>query len=102
MRNVYIPSSETYVYEDDEKIKGFISLFKDTIAALFVSTSDQGSGIGRQLISKSKEVRDRLNLNVYKKNVKSILFYKKCGFKVLKEQTDEHTGYPELVMTFDS
>ncbi|MBT4087010.1 MAG: N-acetyltransferase [Deltaproteobacteria bacterium] len=102
MRNIYIPSSETYIYEDGEIVKGFVSLFKNTIAALFVTSSNQGLGIGKQLIAKSKEVRDRLDLNVYKENVKSIEFYKKCGFKVLKEQIDEHTGHPELVMIFSS
>lgn len=101
MRNVYIPASETYIYEEDSLVKGFVSLFGDTIAALFVSPSDQGSGIGKQLVAKSKEVRERLNLSVYKENTKSIEFYKKCGFKVLKEQIDEHTGNPELVMNFD-
>lgn len=102
MRNIYIPSSETYVYEVDKTVKGFVSLYEDTIAALFVIPSDQGSGIGKQLIAKSKEIRKKLELNVYKENVKSIEFYKKCGFKVLKEQIDEHTGHPELVMVYDS
>ena len=101
MRSVYIPSGETYIFEEDDKIKGFVSLFKDTIAALFVSPNDQGSGIGKQLIAKCKEVRDRLNLNVYKENIKGVEFYQKCGFKTLKEQIDEHTGHPELVMYSD-
>jgi putative acetyltransferase len=102
MRHVYIPSSETYVFEESDIIKGFVSLSKDTIAALFVSPGEQGSGIGQQLMAKSKEVRDRLNLKVYKENVKSIEFYRKCGFKILKEQIDEQTGHPEWVMSFDS
>ncbi len=36
MREVYIPSGETYVYEENGKIKGFASLFNDTLAAIFV------------------------------------------------------------------
>lgn len=102
MRNVYIPASETYVYEEGGIIKGFVSLLNDTIAALFVSPNDQGSGIGTQLVAKSKEIRDQLNLNVYKENVKSIEFYKKCGFEIVKEQIDQHTGHPELVMSYNS
>ena len=101
MRQIYIPSSETYICEKGDKIKGFVSLFEDTIAAIFVSPNEQGSGIGKQLIAKCKEVRDQLTLNVYKENVRSIEFYSKCGFKPIKEQLDEHTGHPELVMSFN-
>ncbi len=102
MRDTYIPSSETYIYEDNNTIKGFVSLLNDTVAALFVTPSEQGTGIGTQLVEKSKEVRKQLTLNVYKENVKSVEFYGKCGFKKVKEQLDEHTGHPELVMSFTS
>lgn len=102
MKEIYIPSAENYVYEHEETIKGFISLFNDTLAALFVSPSFQGTGIGKQLIKKAKDVRDHLNLTVYKENQRSIEFYKRCGFEIEQEQIDEHTGHPEVVMTFNS
>ena len=100
MREIYIPSSETYIYEENEDIKGFISLYETTITAIFVSSDCQGMGIGGQLMAKAKESREVLNLTVYAENPKSIEFYKKCGFKIECEQVDEHTGHPELVMTF--
>jgi len=102
MREIYIPSGETYVYEEERIIKGFISLYNDTLAAIFVSPDSQGTGIGRQLMEKAKDVHDSLNLTVYKENPKSIEFYKKCGFKIEQEQIDKHTGHPELVMKFTS
>ncbi len=102
MREIYIPSGETYVYEEEGIIKGFFSLHNDTLAAIFVSPTYQGTGIGSKLIKKAKEIRDRLNLTVYKQNYKSFEFYKKCGFKIEKEQIDDHTGHLELVMTFSS
>lgn len=102
MRENYIPSGETYVYDEEGTIKGFVCLFKDTIAAIFVSPNYQGKGIGKQLMTKSKEIRENLNLTVYKKNHKSIEFYKKCGFIIKLEQIDEHTGHPELLMVFSS
>ena len=102
MMEIYIPSGETYVYEKEGIIKGFISLYKDTLAAIFVSPDCQGTGIGKQLMRKAKEVRDNVNLTVYKENQKSIEFYKKCGFKIELEQIDKHTGHPELLMKFDS
>lgn len=37
MRRIYIPPGETYVYDEEGIIKGFVSFLKDTLAALFVS-----------------------------------------------------------------
>lgn len=102
MREVYIPSAENYVYVDKETIKGFISLYNDTLAAIFVSPNYQGAGIGKQLMGKAKKVRDHLGLTVYKENHRSIEFYKQCGFRIEQEQIDEHTGHPEIVMSFSS
>jgi len=102
MREIYIPSGETYVYEEEGIIQGFVSLCNDTIAAIFVSPDFQGKGIGRQLIQKAKDVRDILNLTVYKQNQKSIEFYKKCEFTIEQERIDENTGHPELLMKFNS
>ncbi len=101
MREIYIPSAETYIYEEGFMIKGFVSLYNDTIAAIFVSPGFQGEGIGGKLMKKAKDIRDNLSLTVYKKNIKSIKFYHKCGFKIAREQIDEHTGHPELVMKFE-
>jgi putative acetyltransferase len=100
MRDIYLPASETYVYEDNGIIKGFVSLHGDVLAAIFVSPGEQGKGIGGQLVAKSKQARRNLSLTVYKSNQKSVEFYKKCGFKTVSEQVDEHTGHPELLMVF--
>ena len=100
MRDVYLPASETYVYDEAGMIKGFMSLAGNTIAALFVAPYAQGKGIGQQLMAKSKEVRQFLTLAVYKENTRSISFYRKCGFETVGEQVDTHTGHLELVMAF--
>ncbi|MCP3941840.1 MAG: N-acetyltransferase [Desulfobacteraceae bacterium] len=100
MRDIYLPASETYVYDEGGTIKGFVSLYEETLAAMFVSMVDQGRGIGKQLMVKAKQVRENLSLSVYKENNKSIEFYKKCGFKIKLEQIDGHTGMSELLMVF--
>ncbi|MDE1463782.1 GNAT family N-acetyltransferase [Spartinivicinus sp. A2-2] len=102
MQEVYIPSSETYVYEDAEGIKGFFSLYNNTLAAIFVDPSDQGSGIGQQLLAKAKSLRNKLDLTVYRDNKKSIKFYQQNGFTAIKEQPDEHTGKTEILMAYYS
>ncbi len=101
MRDVYLPLAETYIYEDDDdEIKGFVSLVDDTIAAIFVAPDQQGLGVGKELMNMAKQMRSKLVLTVYKENVKSIEFYKRFGFKILKEQIDENTDHPELLMEF--
>ena len=102
MGEIYLPASEIFVFEEDEIIKGFVALCGDTLAAIFVSPDEQGKGIGKQLIDKSKEVRRNLELTVYKENRDSIKFYEKCGFKMITEQIDAHTGHVEILMVFNS
>ena len=101
MRDIYIPASETYVYDNQGVIYGFASLVENTLAAIFVAPSAQGRGIGKKLMNKAKESRQELHLSVYKENKKSIAFYKKCGFEAVKEQIDEHTGHSELFMVLN-
>ena len=102
MKEIYIPSAETYVFEEGNELKGFISLVGDTVAALFVSPRYQGEGIGKQLILKSKALREKLILTVYKENERSIEFYRKSGFEIIHEQIDHHTGHAEVVMQCNS
>ena len=71
MKEIYLPYAETYVFEEGNELKGFVSLLDDTLAALFVSPQYQGEGIGSQLISKSKSIRQKLTLTVYKENKRS-------------------------------
>lgn len=100
MREIYLPAADTTIYEDDQGIKGFISLSGNTIAAIFVMPDQQGLGIGQKLISTAKQLHSSLDLTVYKENTKTIEFYKKNGFEIINEQFDEHTGHPELLMKF--
>lgn len=72
MRDLYIPASETYVYETEGTIKGFFSLHEATLAAIFVAPGCQGEGIGKQMIEKAKTLRSRITLEVYKENQNSV------------------------------
>ncbi|MFH0226479.1 N-acetyltransferase [Vibrio furnissii] len=99
MRNIYIPASETYVYEVESKVVGFYALYENSLAAIFVSPELQGKGIGKQLLSHAKTQRAELSLAVYKENQASYQFYLSQGFKVLSEQLDEHTGHLEYTMS---
>jgi putative acetyltransferase len=98
MQTCYLPSSKNYVSIDHNNITGFISMADKTIAALFVSPSSQGKGIGSKLINFIKNKSNELELCVYKSNAASISFYKKHDFLICDEKIDEQTGHPELIM----
>ena len=86
VKDVYIPISKTFVYEDNDDIRGFISVINnDFIGALFVEKNYQGQGIGKSLIDYAKNLYDNLSLAVYKENEKAISLYKKLGFNVIEE-----------------
>jgi len=102
MRDVYIPASETLVYEADGEVVGFYSLHENNLATIFVAPYSQGKGVGSALLDDVKNKRESLQLTVYKENTQSIRFYEKHGFTLVGEQIDEHTGHPELVMEYHS
>lgn len=98
MRDVYLPSAEVYVNEDRGMVNGFIALVDNSVAALFVSPSTQGKGIGTQLLNKAKELRGTLELCVYKDNLKSFEFYRKHLFAAEGEHMDSKTGCIQILM----
>ena len=93
-----LPNSEIYVYILEESIVGFIGLNQNYIEGIFVSYNNQCNGIGMELLNQAKEIRDILNLRVYKKNLKAIEFYKKNNFKINGEDVDENTNEIEYSM----
>ncbi|MBH3465707.1 GNAT family N-acetyltransferase [Pseudomonas carnis] len=98
MREIYLPSAVTRVFEVDGQVRGFSCVYENTLAALFVSPAHQSRGVGTQLLEDAMGSRAALQLSVYSQNVSSIHFYQKNGFIVLSEQRDEHTGHLEKVM----
>lgn len=99
VKNIYIPMSETFIYEDNNKIKGFISILNDNfIGALFVDPNSQGKRIGSKLISYATNKYPNLELAVYKGNLNAINFYLNKGFKIESEQINEDSGHIEYIM----
>ena len=102
VKEEYLWKAETYVYTEDDEIKGFISLLDGGyIGALFVKTDNLRQGIGKRLVNYVKEKYDKLTLNVYEKNVDATLFYVAMGFKNKKIQIDENTGEKEYIMEWE-
>lgn len=93
-----LSQAEVYVYEDDQKIQGFIGLSDKYIEGIFVSEKMQSQGIGKLLLNYIKDRKDVLRLNVYQKNIRAIHFYQREGFEIQCESLDEATGEKDYVM----
>lgn len=100
MKKIYIPASETYIFEENEKIIGFISYYEWAIAAIFVNHKYQWKGIWKQLLNFIKNKYSELKLTVYSQNKKSVEFYSSQWFKIIKEQKCSFTENNEFVMTW--
>ena len=59
-----LSQAEVYVYEDGQKIQGFIGLSDKYIEGIFVSEKMQSQGIGKLLLNYIKDKKDALRLNV--------------------------------------
>lgn len=72
---------DTYVFVEENVIKGFVSIKDKKIKAIYVNPSFIRNGIGKKLINFCKNKYDTLILEVYEKNINAILFFSNLGFK---------------------
>ncbi|MBI9061250.1 MAG: N-acetyltransferase [Marinilabiliaceae bacterium] len=98
MASIYLPNSETYVAIEDEKIVGFISMAENLLAAIFVDNKIQGRGTGKKLLNFIKKRRVKIQLKAYKRNTKTVDFYKSQDFNVISENKENETGEYEYLM----
>ena len=96
IEKTWMAVAETWVYEDEERVVGFIALIGDEVGAIFVYPEMQGHGVGRALMDHARGLRDKLELNVFKQNEKGRRFYDRYGFRFVSEHVNEQTGRPEL------
>ena len=85
--------AEVCVYENGQKIEGFIGLSDEYIEGIFVSDEVQSHGIGKLLLDYIKDRKAKLSLNVYQKNTRAIHFYQREEFKIQQERLREERGY---------
>ena len=95
-----LSQAEVYVYACGTEIQGFIGLNDEYVEGIFVSGEMQSQGIGKILLNYAKDKRNKLLLNVYKKNARAISFYQREGFEIQHSGLDEATGEKEYVMTW--
>lgn len=93
-----LSQAEIYVYEEKNKIQGFIGLDNNYISGLFVCKEAQSCGIGKQLLDFVKTNRPELSLNVYQKNIRAVKFYQREDFKIIQKNKDADTNEEEYAM----
>ncbi|WP_028774449.1 N-acetyltransferase [Shewanella waksmanii] len=98
MRDLYLPNSESWVYEDNGQIVGFISYYQGSIPAIFVDPQSQSKGVGTQLLDTVKSKYGKLTLTVYAENRKTHQFYLRHGFIDVGTCICEHTGHKQIEM----
>lgn len=96
-----LPEAEVYIAEQQGVIAGFIGIYGNYIAGIFVCEQMQSQGIGAQLLHTARDRYPTLRLHVYKKNHKAVSFYKKQNFIIKKSQIDNNTGEEELLMEWE-
>ncbi|MDN5202087.1 N-acetyltransferase [Fulvivirgaceae bacterium BMA10] len=102
IREVYIPITETWVFQNEDGLDGFISMMGNEVGAIFVRPEKHGQGIGRKLMDFVHQFHKTLEVEVFKDNKIGRTFYDKYGFKIIKESIHEETQQDLLRMRLDS
>ena len=97
----HLPVAETWVYEDEGSVVGFIALIKNEVGAIFVTPRRHGTGVGRALMDHAKTSREFLEVDVFEANEIGRRFYDAYGFKFLKNGVHEQTGNKLIRMRLD-
>lgn len=89
--NLYLPNAETWVFEKQGKVVGFIALIGNEVGAIFVHPHHQKSGIGRSLMDHAVERQGTLEVEVFQANLIGRAFYERYGFVMLEQKHHEPT-----------
>lgn len=98
-----LPQAEVYLCEDEEtdEIQGFIGIYDNYIAGIFVLSEFQSKGIGKLLLNYVKSIKTQLTLSVYQKNEGAVKFYLRENFNIKDQSIDENTEEPEYFMVWE-
>jgi putative acetyltransferase len=94
--NIYLPNAETWVWQSDNSVVGFIALIGNEVGGLFVNAKSQRTGIGHALIQHARTLHGELEVEVFKDNTIGRAFYQKTGFVLIEKKIHEQTGFKLL------
>ncbi len=100
IRKIWLPKAETWVFEAEDFVAGFISLIGNEVGAIFVDPDYQGRGVGRALMDHASSLRDFLYLDVFEENTVGRRFYDRYGFRIERKHVHKQTGQMQIRMDY--
>ena len=101
VREVYLPASQTWVWEEHGEPQGFVSVMETQfVGALFVRPNTVRQGLGKALLDHVKQRFCALTLEVYQKNERAVNFYHAQGFRIEDSAWQDDTQSPTWIMNW--
>lgn len=101
MAKELLPVADIYIYEENGEILGSVAVVDNGyILGVHVDVSRQRKGIGSMLINYCKSRYKNLNADVFVRNNKSVKFFLKNDFKIVKEKNYLDFNEQEYEMSF--
>lgn len=100
VRDDYLRKAETWVFEHDERVLGFIAVIGNEVGGIFVHPDAQRKGIGKALMDVAVQLRGEVFLDVFKSNWLGRSFYDRYGFSIKFEHIHEETRQPQLRLCY--
>ena len=99
--NVHLPRADTWVWDSNGRVVGFISLLGNEVGAIFVDPDFHRAGIGRALMEQARAVRGELEVEVFERNLLGRAFYANIGFEPVHQKIDDQTGMAVMRLRLD-
>lgn len=100
IRTIWLARAETWVYETEGEVVGFLSLIGNEVGAIFVHPDTQGRGIGKALMDHAASLHDDLFLDVFEDNAVGRRFYDRYGFKFEYKHLHEQSGHMQIRLSY--
>lgn len=103
VRDTYLPTAQTWVWEEKREILGFVSVIDSRfVGALFVAPHAMRRGIGQALLNTAQQHFSLLSLEVYQKNYRAVNFYHAQGFRIEDSAWQNETHHPTWIMQWQA
>jgi putative acetyltransferase len=96
IRTVHLLRAQTWVWEADGHVVGFISLLVNEVGAVFVDPAHHRGGIGRALMQRAQALHGDLEVEVFERNALGRSFYASLGFELEQREMHDATGFEVL------